>query len=82
MHSMEDHVPIIVAVLAELQPLIQMDGGSIEFVRYEDTKVYVKLAGACIHCPMSMYTLKMGVEAALKERLPNISEVIAVSPIV
>jgi Fe-S cluster biogenesis protein NfuA len=81
MPTMEDHVPVIVAVLAELQPLIQMDGGSIEFVRYEDTKVYVKLAGACVHCPMSMYTLKMGVEAALKELLPAITQVIAISPV-
>ncbi|HEV2917184.1 MAG TPA: NifU family protein [Candidatus Babeliales bacterium] len=69
---------IIVLFENQVKPLIQMDGGDIEFVRYEDTKVYVRLNGACIHCPMSMYTLKMGVESILKEHIPTITEVIAV----
>lgn len=65
-------------VLEQIRPNIQMDGGEIEFVRYEDGIVYVKLLGACVGCPASLYTLKLGVEEALRERLADVREVIAV----
>jgi len=65
-------------VLEQIRPNIQMDGGEIEFVRYEDGIVYVRLLGACVGCPASMYTLKLGVEEALRERLADVREVIAV----
>jgi Fe-S cluster biogenesis protein NfuA len=65
-------------VLEQIRPNIQMDGGDIEFVRYEDGVVYVKLLGACVGCPASLYTLKLGVEEALKERLADVREVVAV----
>jgi Fe-S cluster biogenesis protein NfuA len=73
----EGDVPTIVAVLDSLRPLIQMDGGDLEFVRYEDSRVFVRLQGACVGCPMSMYTVKMGIESALKEKIPSITEVIS-----
>ncbi len=65
-------------VLEQIRPNIQMDGGEIEFVRYEDGIVYVRLLGACVGCPASMYTLKLGVEEALRERLADVREVVAV----
>jgi len=65
-------------VLEQLRPTIQMDGGDIEFVKYEQGVVFVRLQGACSTCPMSMHTLKLGVEQALKEHIPQIVEVIAV----
>lgn len=65
-------------VLDQLRPNIQMDGGDIEFVKFEDCIVYVRLQGACTTCPMSIYTLKMGVEEAIKEQVPQVIEVIAV----
>lgn len=65
-------------VLEQIRPNIQMDGGEIEFVRYEDGIVYVKLLGACVGCPASMYTLKLGVEEALRGRLADVREVVAV----
>lgn len=65
-------------VLEQIRPNIQMDGGEIEFVRYEDGIVYVRLLGACVGCPASMYTLKLGVEEALRERLSEVREVLAV----
>jgi len=40
--------------------------------------VCVRLLGACVGCPVSMYTLKMGVEQAIKEHVPDIYEVISV----
>lgn len=70
----------IEGVLDKVRPSLHMDGGGIEFVKYdpETQVVYVRLQGACIGCPMSEITLKMGVEAALREALPEIKEVISV----
>lgn len=75
--SDEDILQRIVTVLDELRPNVQMDGGDIEFVRFQDGIVYVRMHGACIGCPMSVYTLKMGLETALKERITEVHEVIA-----
>lgn len=74
--SDEDILQRISSVLDELRPNIQMDGGDIEFVRFQDGVVYVRMLGACVGCPMSVYTLKMGIETALKERITEVHEVI------
>lgn len=74
----EQQVAIIVQVLNDIAPMIARDGGSIEFVKLEQNIVYVRLVGACVSCPSSIFTLKFGVEAALKEKLPEIEEVVAV----
>ncbi len=65
-------------VLNEMRPNIQMDGGDIEFVSYVDGVVSVRLHGACVGCPLSLYTLKLGIEERLKEVVPEIHEVVAV----
>lgn len=65
-------------VLEQFRPNIQMDGGDIEFVKFEQGIVYVKMYGACVGCPASIYTLKLGIEEALKERISDVLEVIAV----
>ena len=67
----------IQAVLEELRPTILQDGGDIHFVRFENGTVFVKLHGACVSCPISFITLKMGLEAQLKEKIPGIESVIA-----
>lgn len=77
--SDEDILQRIASVLDELKPNIQMDGGDIEFVRFQEGVVYVRLHGACVGCPMSNYTLKMGIETALKERITEVHEVIALT---
>lgn len=65
--------------LAEVRPGLQADGGDIELIDVtEDGIVKVKLSGACGHCPMSGHTLKMGVERYLKEKIPQVKEVISV----
>jgi Fe-S cluster biogenesis protein NfuA len=74
----QDAFQVIQKTLAQLRPAIQGDGGDIELVKYEDNIVYVKLHGACVDCPVSFYTLKMGVEEALRAKLPELKEVIAV----
>ncbi len=65
-------------VLEQLRPTIQMDGGDIELVKYELGIVYVRLHGACVTCPISMYTLKMGVLESLKEHIADIIEVVQI----
>lgn len=64
-------------ILELLRPNIQMDGGDIRFVKFQDGVVYVKLAGACVGCPASLYTLKLGVEQTIKEQIADVIEVIA-----
>ncbi|MGB9698522.1 MAG: NifU family protein [Thermodesulfobacteriota bacterium] len=65
-------------VIAEIRPALQADGGNIELIDVENGIVKVKLVGACGSCPMSQLTLKRGVEARLKAKIPEIKEVIAV----
>ena len=67
----------IEAVLKELRPAILQDGGDIHFVRFENGTVFVRLYGACVSCPISFITLKMGLEAQLKEKIPGIESVVA-----
>lgn len=65
-------------VIDEIRPFLQADGGNIELIDVQEGIVKVKLVGACGSCPMSQLTLKRGVEARLKERIPEVKEVIAV----
>jgi len=66
------------AVLEEVRPSLQADGGDIELIDVVDGVVQVRLKGACGSCPMSQMTLKMGVERALKSKIPEVKEVVAV----
>lgn len=63
-------------VLDKMRPYLQNDGGDIEFRKYEDGIVYVKLTGACSNCPMSSQTLEMGIEEALTNEIPEVIKVI------
>jgi Fe-S cluster biogenesis protein NfuA len=59
----------------KVRPYIEMDGGGIEFVRFEDSVVYVRLSGACQGCPSSIITLKRGVEQAVCDNIPEVASV-------
>jgi len=66
-------------VLETVRPALQADGGDVELVEVTgDGIVKVKLVGACGHCPMSTMTLKMGIERTLKEKIPEVKEVVQV----
>ena len=67
-------------VLQSIRPAIQADGGDVELVDYDEDsgRVEVKLKGACETCPISMMTLKEGIEARVKRAVPSIVEVTAV----
>jgi Fe-S cluster biogenesis protein NfuA len=69
----------VIEVIDGIRPMLQNDGGDIEFVELTaDNKVMVRLQGACHGCPGAQMTLKMGVERLLRERVPEVKEVIAV----
>jgi Fe-S cluster biogenesis protein NfuA len=68
----------IQCVLDQIRPSLQADGGDVELMEVKDGVVKVRLSGACGGCPMSTMTLKMGIERILKEKLPEIKEVVSV----
>ena len=68
----------IEAVLEQIRPALQADGGDVELIDVNDGVVSVRLKGACGCCPMSTITLKMGIEQALKEKVPEVKEVVSV----
>jgi NFU1 iron-sulfur cluster scaffold homolog, mitochondrial len=61
-----------------VRPALQGDGGDITLLKVEDDNIYVRLVGACNTCPSSIMTMKMGVEALLKEEFPAMRELIQV----
>ena len=66
-------------VLQQVRANLQAHGGDVELVAVsEDGVVSVRLQGACKGCPMAQQTLKMGIEAMLKEALPEVQSVEAV----
>lgn len=71
----------IISLLNEfVRPAVEQDGGAIDFVGYDQKKVYVNMRGACSGCPSSTATLKGGIENLLKAKLPDaVEEVIAQS---
>ena len=77
MNSIEQQIE---EVLRQIHPALQSDGGGIEFVKFDPETgiVQVLMQGACVDCPMLNVTLKMGVEATLKEAIPEVKEVVVV----
>lgn len=71
----EEIVSQIKALLDRLRPYLNGEGGDLEFIKYEDGIVYVKMLGACQGCEMMDYTLKDGIEAILMENIPEVIEV-------
>jgi Fe-S cluster biogenesis protein NfuA len=68
----------IEAALERIRPSLQADGGNVELVDVNDGVVSVRLTGACGSCPMSTMTLKMGVERAIRQAVPEIKKLVAV----
>ncbi|MBS3772756.1 MAG: NifU family protein [Candidatus Thermoplasmatota archaeon] len=68
------------AVIEEIRPALQADGGDVELVDVDEKEgvVKVRLQGACRGCPMSQMTLQMGIEQELKKQVPDVTKVVAV----
>ena len=60
-----------------IRPAVQADGGDIVLLGADDGVVNLQMVGACGGCPLSMMTLKAGIERILKDRVPGVREVLA-----
>lgn len=70
----------VASALQEIRPLLQADGGDVELVGVtDDGVVRVRLQGACGGCAMSQITLSRGIEARLKQEIPEVVSVQSVS---
>ena len=61
------------AVLDDLRPMLQQDGGDLELVKMEGKVVTLKLVGHCGSCPYAMMTLKEGIESKLRTLDPELT---------
>ena len=69
----------IISLIDKMKPYIAGDGGILEFVKYEDNIVYVRLGGACTSCSLIDMTLKDGIEELIISEVPEVKAVVAVS---
>lgn len=74
----ENKEQIIKEIIEELRPYMNNDGGDIEFIKYEDNYVFVKLYGACSHCGYQDFTLNDNILEVIKEKIPEVKGVINV----
>ena len=76
---MEDEKVLkIISLIDKIRPFLINDGGNLEFVKYENNIVYVRLTGACKDCAMIDVTLKDGIEEMITSEIPEVKEVINV----
>jgi Fe-S cluster biogenesis protein NfuA len=70
----------VLAALDYLRPALQADGGDIELVNIDEDAgvVTVSLFGACDGCPISSMTVTEGVQRIIKDKVPGVTEVVAV----
>ena len=66
------------ATLEYIRPALQADGGDLILMGVDGGKVNLQLVGACGGCPMSTMTLTAGIERILQDRVPGVTEVIAI----
>lgn len=66
----------IIEIINSIRPYINMEGGDLEYVKYEDGYVYVKLTGHCADCGFQDLTISNGLEATLQSEIEEIKGVI------
>jgi Fe-S cluster biogenesis protein NfuA len=66
-------------VLDQIRPALHADGGDVEYLGYDESEgvVHLRLLGACESCPISMLTLKEGIEKRIRSTVPEVTEVMA-----
>lgn len=76
--QIDDNQIKIIETINQLRPYLNSDGGDIEFIKYEDDYVYIKLYGACAACAFQDFTIQDNIYEALKEIVPTLKGVINV----
>jgi len=67
-------------VINRIRPAVQADGGDVELIEVSPAgRVTIRLHGACVGCPSSEMTLRLGIERNLKEHVPEVTEVESVA---
>jgi len=71
----------IAKVIQQVRPFLQVDGGDLEFVHYDEEHgvIEIRLTGNCVGCAMSVMTLRAGIEAAFLRAMPEIKRIESVS---
>ena len=81
MQEKEQKDPTIIKIkelLEDIRPYLNMEGGDITFIKYEEGYVYVKLLGACAQCLSQDETLNNGIALMLQDEIPEIKGIINV----
>ena len=60
-----------------IRPAVQADGGDIKLASVNEGVVNIEMLGACQGCPLSIATLKGGIERIIRDKVPGVLEVIA-----
>ena len=69
-------------VLDDYRPNLYMDGGDVELQHVDEEGIaHVKMLGACIDCPISLLTMKLGIQRLLKENFDEITGINAITDI-
>lgn len=71
----DDTVKLIIETIDKVRHFLQRDGGDVEFRRFEEGIVYVRLVGACEGCAYAHADIKDLIEVILQEEVPGIIEV-------
>lgn len=77
---MNEKVNIIKEVIEEIRPYLNMEGGDIEFIKYDEKEktIYVKMLGACVNCIAQDETLELNLLYAIKEKLDEVEKIVNV----
>ena len=75
--SSDIDMDVLNTTIEYIRPAVQADGGDIKLASVEDGVVNIEMLGACQGCPLSIATLKSGIERILKDKVPGVIEVIA-----
>ncbi len=68
------------SVINWMRPIIQSDGGDLELVDITpEGVVSVRFHGACVGCPSSSMTLRQGIERNIREKVPEVTQVISLN---
>lgn len=75
---MDEKIAKIERIINELRPYLNMDGGDVEFIKYDEKEktVFVKLNGACAMCMVKDETLENGLLEAIQDELPEVKKII------